>query len=360
MASVAPKLALVLLLAAALPAAINACNSCCTVDNVKVTQASKSVKPQESSAYNSRDVQSHFYQVEAFPYVKNTEASFACVDARGDDAYLMTPGGDYAELADGIVVFRNVTGVKLNATVIGHLFRNFMQKVASPKRPFYFHTDEGKLASLFAAVSAAGIKPKPVVFPVVMPTDPNEARIWLQHLSKAEYQGCGHVRLMLYLPEEYGLQSNYVPTELIKQFFAYWWATPLGSPERERINFVIKRGPLQGKAVAIVKNEGPGCEGYSPKSFAAHHGSSIFVYHQAAVADFRAKVLAPFFAEMANQTFYTGKPLQFNQAQFIKKIDALAGAQLGYTINNLYPADSVGLFSVDYTTKFNDTKRSDA
>lgn len=94
----APKLALLLLLAAALPAAINACNSCCTVDNVKVTQASKSVKPQESSAYNSRDVQSHFYQVEAFPYVKNTEASFACVDARGDDAYLMTPGGDYAEV----------------------------------------------------------------------------------------------------------------------------------------------------------------------------------------------------------------------------------------------------------------------
>lgn len=37
------------------------------------------------------------------------------------------------QLADGIVVFRNVTGVKLNATVIGHLFRNFMQKVASPK-----------------------------------------------------------------------------------------------------------------------------------------------------------------------------------------------------------------------------------
>jgi hypothetical protein len=36
-----------------------------------------------------------------------------------------------------------------------------------PQRPFYFHTDESKLASLFSAVSNAGIKPKPVVFPAV-------------------------------------------------------------------------------------------------------------------------------------------------------------------------------------------------
>jgi hypothetical protein len=35
------------------------------------------------------------------------------------------------------------------------------------QRPFYFHTDESKLASLFSAVSNAGIKPKPVVFPAV-------------------------------------------------------------------------------------------------------------------------------------------------------------------------------------------------
>ncbi|WIA22068.1 hypothetical protein OEZ85_004413 [Tetradesmus obliquus] len=354
----APKLALLLLLAAALPAAISACNSCCTVASLKVAKAGEAAKPQESGAYGMTDVQSHFFQVDENPYVKNTEATFACVDARGDNPYLMTPGGDYAELSDGIYVFANITGIRLNATVIGHLFRNFVQKVASPKRPFYFHTDETKLASLFSAVNNAGIKPKPVVFPAVMPSDPKAAAIWLSYLSKAEYQGCGHVRLMLYKPQEYGLSSNYVPQELIKQFFSYWWPTPLGSPERKRIKFAIKRGPLQGKAVAIVNNEGPGCQGYSPKSFAAHHGSSIFVYHQNAVAEFRAKVLAPFFAEMAKQTFFTGKPLQFNMAQFIKQSDALAGTQLGYTINNLYPADSVGLFSVNYATKF-DSKLTD-
>jgi hypothetical protein len=96
----APKLALLLLIAAALPAAISACNSCCTVAGVKVTKAAESAKPQESGAYGMTDVQAHFYQVDENPYVKNTEATFACVDARGDNAYLMTPGGDYAEVSN--------------------------------------------------------------------------------------------------------------------------------------------------------------------------------------------------------------------------------------------------------------------
>jgi len=29
----------------------------------------------------------------------------SCVDARGDDSYLSTPGGDYAELSDAMYVF---------------------------------------------------------------------------------------------------------------------------------------------------------------------------------------------------------------------------------------------------------------
>lgn len=33
-----------------------------------------------------------------------------------------------------------------------------------------------------------------------------------------------------------------MPQELIKQFFAYWWPTPIGSPERQRVKFAVKRG----------------------------------------------------------------------------------------------------------------------
>jgi hypothetical protein len=42
-----------------------------------------------------------------------------------------------------------------------------MDKVATPSRPFYFHTDESKLSELFKVLGSDGLKPKPVVFPAV-------------------------------------------------------------------------------------------------------------------------------------------------------------------------------------------------
>lgn len=38
-------------------------------------------------------------------------------------------------------------------------------QVASRDRPFYFHTSDEKLLSVFKAVYAAGVTPKPVVLP---------------------------------------------------------------------------------------------------------------------------------------------------------------------------------------------------
>lgn len=69
---------------------------------------------------------------------------------------------------------------------------------------------------------------------------------------------------------------------------------------------------------------------------------------QAAVADFRAKVLAPFFAEIAKQSKYWGRTIEFDMASYIKRLDKLASTQLQYTLENLPPADSVGLFKVTY------------
>ena len=34
--------------------------------------------------------------------------------------------------------------------------------------------------------------------------------------------------------------------------FRYWWPTPIGSTQRAKIDFVVKQGPLEGKAVVIV------------------------------------------------------------------------------------------------------------
>jgi hypothetical protein len=61
-------------------------------------------------------------------------------------------------------------------------------------------------------------------------------------------------------------------------------------------------------------------------------------------------VLAPFFADLAGQSKYWGKQVKFDQAGFVKTLEKLAATQLTYTINNLPPADSVGLFKVSFKT----------
>jgi hypothetical protein len=71
---------------------------------------------------------------------------------------------------------------------------------------------------------------------------------------------------------------------------------------------------------------------------------------QAAVAEFRAKVLGPLFADLASQTKFWGKPIKFDAATYIARTEKLAAAQLGYTLQNLAPVDAVGLFKVTFKT----------
>jgi len=156
---------------------------------------------------------------------------------------------------------------------------------------------------------------------------------------------------MIYNPQAYGISSSYIPMELISQFFQYWWPTNPGSPERAKILFSVKRGPLVGKAVVVAGNNGPVCKDKHPLVSNAEAGSSVFVYHQAAAAQMRANMLTPFFEEISKSSFFTGKPLSFDRKEFTDAIEKLAAKQLDYTLGNLPPADSINVFTVGFTTK---------
>jgi hypothetical protein len=106
-----------------------------------------------------------------------------------------------------------------------------------------------------------------------MPTDAKVKEAWLKALSVGKNQGCGHVRLNIEQPTDFGLKDSSVPQALIKAFFNYWWGTPVGSPQRQRVKFQIVQGPLDGHAVAIVGAEGEcgagGGEGAGPLTLPA-------------------------------------------------------------------------------------------
>lgn len=55
-----------------------------------------------------------------------------------------------------------------------------------------------------------------------MPTDAKLRDAWLDALSMGQFQGCGHVRLMISKPSEYGLKTNDIPKDLVKEFYRYW------------------------------------------------------------------------------------------------------------------------------------------
>lgn len=69
------------------------------------------------------------------------------------------------------------------------------------------------------------------------------------------------------------------------------------------------------------------------------------------MSDFRAQVLAPFFANIAANAKFWGRAIRFDMADFTRHVEALFGKQLTYTVSNLPPANGVTMFKVAYKVK---------
>ena len=82
-----------LLAALALCAALLATSALgCSTTDIQVTKVSPAFKPADSSAYTLNDVNEHFKNMNGVNFVSNTRSTYTCVDARGDEAHLSTPG----------------------------------------------------------------------------------------------------------------------------------------------------------------------------------------------------------------------------------------------------------------------------
>lgn len=342
-------LLLVLLAAAAAP-----CARACVGYKVAVSVANPNpakAAQDPSSIFDLDGVREHFDHLVPITEIhSNTKSTFSCVDSRGDDHQLGTLGGDFAELATGIYKYLKLTS---NSTLkeisevlpaVQDIFKAFMIEVASPSRPFYFHTSDEKLRKVFDSLKKDGyVERKPTIFPEMMPTDPKTQEAWLKKLATGSYQGCGHVRLMIDQFADYGLTSPAVPQALVKAFYKYWWSTAPGSEQRSKIQFNILQGPLDGRAIAVVDSAGA-CPGQSAAAVPAHGGSQIFVYHGKAVDEFRQQTLTPFFVKYAKKH---GKTLDADK--YYNELKSLQGKQLGATLTYLAPANTLPLWAVTVT-----------
>lgn len=87
-----PKMAAQRILQALCLAALLSSVICCQSDGVTVSKVSAAAKPSDSNAYLASDVKAHFEQMQPIKYVDNIKQTYTCVDARGDDEHLSTPG----------------------------------------------------------------------------------------------------------------------------------------------------------------------------------------------------------------------------------------------------------------------------
>ena len=58
---------------------------------------------------------------------------------------------------------------------------------------------------------------EPLAQPDVMPAA--EEAAWMAALTKGAFQGCGHIRLMIDQPTDYGLPNSDVPKFVIEAFY---------------------------------------------------------------------------------------------------------------------------------------------
>ena len=322
----------------------------CSISSTSVAYAAnKNI----SGFYTPAQVRAHMDLVMASNldrYFKDGTSTLSCVDARSDDPIIGTPGGDLAEFAMGLYVYHGLTNKVPNYNSVKLLFQQFMDKRISSSRPFYFHTDEGRLRQVFAAVGTA-LNQVITILPSRAPSTEQERNAWLTELVKSYAQGCGHIRLMIDSPGTYGMTDAKIMQWLIRAFYEELWAAD-SDAKRAKLAFVVKLGSLQGKAVAIVSNKKGTCSGYSPAIPPTLGGSTLFVYTPSAAAAFRSQVMLPFFAEQGS----TG----WNAATFQTNLDNLFKTQLVATLSFLVPANQSSLVIVDITTVGGEGKSSAA
>jgi hypothetical protein len=284
-----------------------------------------------------------------------------CVDSRGEKgqngirSITGTPGGDFSELSVAIVAFHRVMNTTVTEESVFSIFASFMFRVATPLRPFYFHSAANKMMSSLFPEVASLIKAHnkdfktnysevtPIAFPDRAPTDPVLAEIWYDALSGLSSQGCGHVSLAMNRPSDYGLVGSEAKVNgwLIEAFFRYWWPTRTGSAQRVKTIFTILTDSLKGHSMTLINNTGPQCLGWTPSVPTAHAGSTQFFYAPQAIADFRRLVLAPFFRRVSPSVDVT---------TLFNVITGIQNQQLGATLQLLSPANTLPLNSADITT----------
>jgi hypothetical protein len=229
--------------------------------------------------------------------------TFFCIDARGDAPNFSVAGGDFAKFLLSLDIFYELLGIprggKEEESLTISLLKEFVDQYISQSRPFYLHSDQAKSNKVGAALGY------PAPFdPYVLRNKPIEQAKFLETIKDPETQGCGHIRLIMQQPENYGIPTSLV-NSLMKAYFQLYWAQPI---KNSLIFYELYEEELSTGAETLIIL-GPEKNAWSvlamqmvdPSKSNNTSPEETYIVNQQASLHFNRYIIAPFLIKMSTK-----------------------------------------------------------
>jgi rhodanese-related sulfurtransferase len=208
-----------------------------------------------------------------------------CIDGRAGGPVVGTPGGDAGELTLALAAIERTAHAEVDERSVAVSIANY----AASFGRFYLHTDAAALERLDRALAAdprwaAHRGSQPIAALVARPPAELEETL-VALLAQPEYVGCGHLRLLLEHPEEYGVRRELAET-VLRETHRLRYRQP------ELVDFEVLEGEHEERAIVQVLLDHP-VHAYSRVPTLPHReGDAVtfFVSHPEVSAFLRAEL----------------------------------------------------------------------
>ena len=254
----------------------------------------------------------------------------SCVDGRGELGIVGTPGGNAGEFLLAVATLEGISGERFPLDQLESFFLKYLDRFGK----FYMHGDTHALnrmpAEIWSKAEPAETQARTMGNFLRNPPTEMQATL-LEELLKPEHIGCGHLKLMLTRPDDYGVRPE-LTLEFMRIFFKSLWQ---GKP----LEYVVLEGDHQEGAVVNITITGDVHRDTPiPTITPQVGGKQMFVNHPQAAGFLRM--------ELANGIDQL-TPYKIDVQAYFEAMGELANQQLGHTLQAL--AKGLPVFEARFT-----------
>jgi hypothetical protein len=190
-------------------------------------------------------------QPQDFTLLDIESSSFHCIEGRGTDLELGTPGGDFGEFLSALAEYEHVTQRTLSLDDVSQLLSAWLDWGPRGDLPFYYHTDDTSLKHLQAHLHLNGETGKVVGLDVEEPKDELKDQL-LKDLTASKNQGCYYIKALLDNPQKFYLRAELTPL-LIQALYKIIWNKDTQGSDGVALYTKVNLDILEGKVSRVRK-----------------------------------------------------------------------------------------------------------